>query len=77
VLATSALGAAAEPSSEQKPAVAADLLAHGIMPESRRRALRRSVLADVVTPCFAALAHSAEHAEQRPAQRVAGTALST
>jgi hypothetical protein len=36
----------------------AALLAHGILPESTRREIRRRVLSDVIAPCARALSHS-------------------
>jgi hypothetical protein len=43
---------------ELEPA-AAELVAHGILPESRRRELRRSVLVEVVAPCLSEVARAA------------------
>jgi hypothetical protein len=55
---------AAEPRSKH----AETLVAHGILPESRRCELRRSVLREVVAPCLdALLAAGADEASQRVA----------
>jgi hypothetical protein len=42
-----------------EPPESSALTAHGILPEARRRALRRAVLLDVVAPCLAELARDA------------------